>query len=368
MSFRDSPIGDIKVPLTWSAGAALVIAFVIAGALLLTHQHDMTRPGAYDGARRAIDEVAGPVGGVISAPIRWVDGVAGDVSDYFDAASQNRQLKAELVQARGWRDQLVALQVENARLRAVLGIRTDPPLPHVAADTVADVHGPFANTRLANVGSDQGVTEGNPVVSEHGLVGRVVGVTSDVSRVMLLTDVDSHTPVTLLRTNGRAILSGDGGGSPKLDYVRSAQAIREGDRVMTSGDGGVFPRGLPVGTVVKGSDGAWRVALDSDAAPIDYVQILLFTNFSQIANAQALAPKDLPTAMTEEPSQSIVGPIAGPTSPKPASASPEPAKPSPATPAKRTTAAAPATRPHAVASRAARPPLSATTTVGAAGD
>jgi rod shape-determining protein MreC len=116
--------------------------------------------------------------------------------------------------------------------------------------------------------------------------------------------------VLLARTNGRAILSGDGGGSPKLDYVRSAMALKEGDRVLTSGDGGVFPRGLPVGTVVRGFDGGWRVQLDSDSAPIDYVQILLFTDFAQIADEQALTPKDLPTAMTEEPSQSIIAPVA----------------------------------------------------------
>jgi rod shape-determining protein MreC len=61
--------------------------------------------------------------------------------------------------------------------------------------------------------------------------------------------------------------------------------------------------------VVKGFDGGWRVALDSDAAPIDYVQILLFTDFSQLANEQALATKELPTAMTEEPSPSIAAPI-----------------------------------------------------------
>jgi rod shape-determining protein MreC len=208
--------------------------------------------------------------------------------------------------------------VENARLRAVLGIRTDPPLPHIAAQTIADAHGPFADTRLADAGRDKGVTEGNPVLSEHGLVGRVVGVTDHVSRILMLTDVESHTPVMLVRTNGRAILSGDGGAVPKLDFVRSAQNIQAGDRVLTSGDGGVFPRGLPVGTVVKGADGNWRVALDSDAAPIDYVQILLFNDFSQIAAAQALAPKDLPTAMTEEPSPSIVGPTGQAVPPKPA--------------------------------------------------
>jgi hypothetical protein len=87
-------------------------------------------------------------------------------------------------------------------------------------------------------------------------------------------------------------------------------------------------------------DGGWRVALDSDSAPIDYVQILLFTDFAQIANEQALAPRDLPTAMTEEPTQSIVSPT-GAALPHPAPAHRAPTHPNPAH------ATAPAPRPHA---------------------
>ena len=349
MSLRDGPFGDIRVPLTWSAGAALVIAVIIASAILLSHPRDQVKAGAYDAARHAVDAVAGPVGGVLAAPVRWTHGGLDSVRGYFFAVSENRRLKAELVKAQATRDALAASEVENERLRAVLGIRTDPPLPHVAAETIADSRGPFANTRLADAGQDKGVTEGNPVLSEHGLVGRVVGVSAHVSRILLLTDAESRTPVILVRTNGRAILSGDGGGSPKLDFVRSSLALKEGDRVLTSGDGGVFPRGLPVGTVVRGFDGGWRVALDSDAAPIDYVQILLFTDFAQIANEQALAPKELPTAMTEEPSPSIVGPTGGAIPPKPGAVRPAVAKPAvvkpPASP--RVAAKADAKKPEA---------------------
>jgi rod shape-determining protein MreC len=316
LSLRDGPFGDIRVPLTWSAAAALVIAAIIAAALLMSDRRETMKAQAYDTARHAVDAVAAPVGGVLSVPVRWTHGGLDYARGYFFAVSENRQLRAQLAQAQGWHDQLAAAQVENERLRAVLGIRTDPPLPHVAAETISDSRGPFANTRLANVGRDKGVTEGNPVVSEHGLVGRIVGVSDHVSRVLLLTDAESHAPVLLVRTNGRAILSGDGGSTPKLDYVRASAALREGDRVLTSGDGGVFPRGLPVGTVVRGFDGGWRVSLDSDAAPIDYVQILLFTDFAQLVNEQALAPKELPTAMTEEPSQSIVSPTGLPLPPK----------------------------------------------------
>ncbi|HUO11868.1 MAG TPA: rod shape-determining protein MreC [Caulobacteraceae bacterium] len=330
MSLRDGPFGDIRVPLTWSAGAALVIAAIIAAALLLGDRRETMKASAYDTARRAVDAVEGPVGGTISAPIRWTHSGLDFVRGYLGAVSDNRRLRVELAQAQQLRDTLAAVEVENARLKAVLSIRTDPPLPHVAAETIFDSRGPFANTRLANVGRDRGVTEGNPVLSEHGLVGRIVGVSDHVSRVLLLTDPESRTPVLLARTNGRAILSGDGGGSPKLDYIRSAMALKEGDRVLTSGDGGVFPRGLPVGTVVRGFDGGWRVQLDSDSAPIDYVQILLFTDFAQIADEQALAPKDLPTAMTEEPSQSILAPgatnsIAAPAAKSQARAAAKPA-------------------------------------------
>jgi rod shape-determining protein MreC len=354
LSLRDGPLGDIRVPLTWSAAAALVIAVIIAAALLLSRQHDPMKVGAYDAARHAVDAVESPVGGVLSAPVRWTGDAVDYVRGYFFAVSENRHLKTELIQAQATRDQLEATQVENARLRAVLGIRTDPPLPHVAAETITDARGPFANTRLANVGRDRGVAEGNPVISEHGLVGRIVGVSDHVSRVLLLTDAESRTPVLVVRTNGRAILSGDGGDAPKLDYIRSAVGLKEGDRVLTSGDGGVFPRGLPVGTVVRGLDGGWHVALDSDAAPIDFVQILLFSDFAQLADAQALAPKELPTAMTEEPSASIAPPT---------TSAPVPTKPATA---KAGAVKVDAVKPAAIKAVAAKPPTAKLATPAAA--
>ncbi|MCH1932738.1 rod shape-determining protein MreC, partial [Shewanella sp. A25] len=86
--------------------------------------------------------------------------------------------------------------------------RTDPTIPMVAARIVTDSRGPFANSRLANAGREKGVKPGNPVMSENGLVGRVIGVTDGVSRVLLLTDVASRTPVLIDRTNARAILTG----------------------------------------------------------------------------------------------------------------------------------------------------------------
>jgi rod shape-determining protein MreC len=269
----------------------------------------------------------------------------GFVSDYLNAAEENHRLKRQLVEAQVWRQKAEALAEVNARLSALLGVRTDPPIPMVFAHTVLDARGPFANTRIADAGASRGVIEGNPVLSEHGLVGRVTGVAPSASRIMLLTDVESRTPVLIGRTNGRAILTGDGGRTPKLAYLRTHDPIRPGDRILTSGDGGVLPRGLPVGVAVRDYDGGWRVALDSDVAPIDFVQIMLFKDFSQLAAPADLAPAALPTTATGAP-QPPKPPVAtlptAQTAPRPA---PKPALKAPPKPAAQAASDAPAERP-----------------------
>ena len=316
MPFREGPLGDLKVPLTWTAAVALIVAIVIAVAFLLADRRETLQQQAYGVTRQTVDTVSKPVSGVIAAPGRWTGLGIDFVSSYFFTASENRRLKDELKEMRGYRDQYLAEVDKNDSYRALLGLRTDPPIPMVAARVVSDTRGPFANTRLADAGSEKGVVVGNPVMNERGLVGRVVGVANGASRVLLLTDIASRTPVMIDRTNARAILTGDGGPNPKLEYLRGADPIKEGDRVVTSGDGGVVPRGLPVGAAVKGLDGRWRVVLFADDTAIDYVRILLFKDFSQLADQKALLTRSLPPVTTEDPSASILGPVAN--APKPA--------------------------------------------------
>jgi rod shape-determining protein MreC len=154
---------------------------------------------------------------------------------------------------------------------------------------------------LLNVGAGKGVRVGNPVLSEHGLVGRISGVSGAHSRMVLLTDVASRIPVMVERTDARAMLTGDGSRSPRLDYVRGQGSVQEGDRILTSGDGGGLPRGLPVGVVAKGVDGSWRVKLYSDRTAIDYVRVLLFQDFSQLADQNALNAAPLASLNTAPP-------------------------------------------------------------------
>lgn len=359
MSLRDNPLGELKVPLTWTAGIVFIVVLIASVAILLSDRREAFDTDAYGNPRTMTDRVLAPVGDALSTPGRLtgqgVDGIRG----YFFAVSENRRLRAELEDMRQWRDVAIALRDTNERYRTVLGLKTDPPIPMATARIVTDSRGPFANSRLANAGTEKGIKPGNPVMSENGLVGRVVGVTEGVSRVLLLTDAASRTPVMIDRTNSRAILTGDGGPNPKLEYLRGQDPVKSGDRVLTSGDGGVFPRGLPVGVAVKGLDGRWRVVLASDKAAVDFVRILLFEDFTQVADTRKLQhttpPPPTPGATTlpppaPAPLATSATPTTAPVTPAPAAAGPTPqlktvipAPKAAATPAPKTATPAPKT-------------------------
>ena len=289
MPYRDGRFNELRLPLAWAAGGSTVLAVVIAVTLLLAGRREAVAASTYGEVRNVVAAGLAPVSGVLEAPVRWTGEVIAYVESYFFAISENRRLKQEVTELQGYRDAFIALKNVNDRYEALLKLRTEPAVPMVAARTIADVRGPFSNARLVDVGSAAGVQVGDPAVSEHGVVGRVVGVAPGVSRLLMLTDVDSRTPVLVDRTNGRAILTGDGSAYPLMDYVRGRDPVKVGDTILTSGDGGVFPRGLPVGVAVKDLRGAWRVRLYSDEVPIDFVRLLLFQAFSQSPDARALS-------------------------------------------------------------------------------
>lgn len=333
MSFQSGRFSDLKLPLAWVAGGAMLVAAIIAAVLLLGDQRGKLREDAYGAVRQGTDAAVAPIGKVISAPVHFGGGVIGYVRGYFFAVGDNRRLREQLKRAGDLRDQVVRLTDENTRLRAVMGLRTEPPIPMAAGRAVLDARGPFSRSRLIDVGAEQGVRVGHPVMSETGLIGRVTGVSRGVSRVMLLSDVASRTPVLVDRTDARAILTGDGGPDPRLAYLRGRDTVKDGDLILSSGDGGVFPRGLPVGTAGKGLDGQWRVRLFAERAGIDFVRVLKFEDFSRLGSTKALEGGEMPafTGAVTTPAETVRTIAPAPAATTPAAPKPKPAvKPKPA--------------------------------------
>ena len=370
MTFRDGPRQDRGSPLTWATVGAVAVALLVAVVMLLADKREaMSRTGQYGAARSEFDELAAPVMGVLTAPVRFLANASTDVRGYFFAVSENRRLRERLKEMERWRDAAVALKNVNERYETLLKLHTEPAIPMISARIVADARGPFSNARLADAGTEDGVVNGQPVLSEHGVVGRIVGAAPHASRVLLLTDADSRTPVLVDRTNARAILTGDGGANPRLEYLRGGDVIKAGDVLLTSGDGGVYPRGLAVGVAAQDLRGQWRARLYADRQALDFVRILTYVDFGRLAKEATLAASAPPPLDPTETAQ-LQAALAARTSPPPGTAPPPATAPAPptSTAAGASTSAAKVDKPAAAsAARAAsKTPSPRVVTPGAA--
>ena len=134
---------------------------------------------------------------------------------------------------------------------------------------------------VINQGERDGAYVGQPVIDEKGMIGQIISVGENTSRVLLLTDVTHSIPVQVLRNDVRVIASGTGHSDElTLDNVPRSVDIEKGDLLVTSGLGGRFVEGYPVAVVQSVSrDGSnyFATVKAKPLAELDRLRYLLFT-------------------------------------------------------------------------------------------
>lgn len=207
-------------------------------------------------------------------PIAAVAHFVADLRAYGRVYEQNAELRRELQRMQGWREAALQLEQKNAKLLALNNVRLNPRLTFVTGEVMADAGSPFRRSATVNVGRIDSVTDGSAVVDGLGLVGRIAGVGARSARVIFLDDGSSRVPAVVRPSGQRAIVAGDNGRAPVLEFVDQTDEISPGDRVVSSGDGNLFPPDILIGQVVVGPDGRQRVRLAADYRRLDFVRVL----------------------------------------------------------------------------------------------
>lgn len=254
-------------------GAVVTGAVIATGLLLLVVAR--VNPDGAARLRGGLLDVATPVWSVARAPFDGIGRGVDFAGDYLGAVSRNRALEAELAGLRAEVQRGRGERLALVQLRRLLKVR-DPRRRVVAtARIVSATSGSVVRSALISAGAGDGVVAGLPVLGADGLIGRVVEAGQMAARVLLLTDPGSRIPIKVLRTGQSALAVGTN--TPALE-VRGLTGpevpLLAGDRLVTSGDGGVFPPGIPVGTVVDGGGGgAARVRPAATPVGAGYVTI-----------------------------------------------------------------------------------------------
>jgi rod shape-determining protein MreC len=166
--------------------------------------------------------------------------------------TENTQLHTRNLQLSQQANQSASLAAENAHLRALLQLSQRIGAPTTPAEIQYDTRDPFTQKVVIGGGSQQGIQNGSPVLSEDGVIGQVTRVFPMQSEVTLVTDKDQAVPVEVVRTGLRSVIYGTAKGDLlDLRFVPISADVQAGDELVTSGLDGVYPQGLPVAKVLR---------------------------------------------------------------------------------------------------------------------
>ena len=176
--------------------------------------------------------------------------VISSVDEFRSVAHENEMLKEENARLRQETYYASEALQELARLHALVRFDDKWDYPIVTARVVGHNPGRFLTTLVINRGTSRGVKEDMPVFSMNGLVGKVSKATLTHSRVQLLVDPNLKLSVQERRTRVVGFLESVDGRTLSA-MIPTHAGVKVGDTLITSGLGGIFPKGIPVGTVTQ---------------------------------------------------------------------------------------------------------------------
>ncbi|MEO8186767.1 MAG: rod shape-determining protein MreC [Burkholderiaceae bacterium] len=231
-----------------SARARVAFFSFLAIALIIID----SRVRMLETVRIGLGVVLYPVQQVLLVPSRLADTVSGYFTSVTSLTRENDELKRKQFETAQSLQQARELLVENERLRKLLGARERLGNATVLADVLYESRDRFARKLVLNVGTNEGVRAGSPVIDDAGVVGQITRVFNDTSEVTLLTDKDQSIPVQILRNGLRGVAFGGAEpGTLDLRFMAANADVANGDVVTTSGIDGVYPSGLMVATVSR---------------------------------------------------------------------------------------------------------------------
>ena len=224
-----------------------------------------------------------PVGRLVGAVGGGASGLREGFARRRTLRSENRALRREVERLRLRLMRSEDVEGELARMGAAMRYSTPPSGRIRVADVVYLDSASWLRTLILYAGAEP-ARANQPVLAPAGLVGRVVVPAGRYAKVQLITDRAAAVGAMVLRTRRQGVVRGTSGGGPaeqllELDYVPLQADVRVGDRVVSAGIDGIYPRGIPIGTVAKVERGGQlfhRILIEPavDFAALDQVFLL----------------------------------------------------------------------------------------------
>jgi len=231
-----------------SLGTRMVLLAVLSVCLIyLDYQQ-----GHLQTVRRALSVAVYPIRVLVDIPSATFGWARERLAERDRLVTENRELRLESLRQRARLQQLIALEVENARLRSLMESPARLADRVQVAEILAVDLDPYRHRIALNRGEQAGVYEGQALLDADGIVGQVIRVNPLGAEAILISDPSHATPVELNRNGLRTVALGVGDVMRmELPFLPNSADIRVGDLLTSSGLGDAFPAGYPVARVTR---------------------------------------------------------------------------------------------------------------------
>jgi rod shape-determining protein MreC len=312
-----------KAQFSLFTGYLLAGAGALLGLALLLLS--LWQPAAFAPLRGVAGDVAvAPAGEATAVARSGQQGFFSGIAGYFRAGSQNAALREEMELARIRLAEAEAVKEENRRLKALLGLQDKAVKPVAVARLVGSTATSGRRFAFLGAGRSDGVMPGMPVLSERGVIGRVLETGRNSARVLLLTDSESVLPVRRAKGDVVAFAEGRGDGLLRVRLVNlGINPLKPGDLMVTSGAGGYYRPGVAVAVITETTPDGGIARLVAEPSATNYVAVEPVHQPEAVA---ALRASRTATGSTDNPPPSAPAAAPSPAASPSAKASPAPAE------------------------------------------
>ena len=173
------------------------------------------------------------------------------IPNVFEIEKENKILREINIKLSNDVASLKEARLENIRLTKLLNFKEKNPLGVVSAKIINKSLLQTRNTITLNAGEGDSVFVNMPVITDDGLVGRIVSTSKNYSIAQILYNKDMRITVKVQRNRLDGILNFDGFGNLLVNNIQKNADVNVGDVIITSNYSNIYPPGINIGTVVE---------------------------------------------------------------------------------------------------------------------
>ena len=279
-----NPIFSNKKLIGWVIGIIVALALIMYS---VTYGSNIVTQG--------VNDVTNILGRLVSYPANSINDFIDSVNDLSNTYQENQSLKQKINTIHELEVQLNELKRDNQKMKETLKLQdTLNDYTLVNATVIARNPDTWRDVITINKGSNDGIQPQMSVMSDNGLVGKVLDVNPTSARIALLSNADNTlVRVAAMIQNEKEPIYGTITGYDEktnmlvMSQIQATQDIKVGDKVVTSGLGGISPNSLYIGTVEEvamdrfGLYKEVKIRPAADTNDVRYVTVVIRTSESE---------------------------------------------------------------------------------------